>query len=568
MADRASALEALLGDAWQETNPTGFRALLAADEREDQLAAATEALDGFAFNRELVPTGLGGRLDSLEGLVATMRVLWRRDPCLGVGYAGSSYLAAVQVWVGGDESQRRAMADALSANRRFATAYNELEHGNDLTSAAFRATSGPDGWELHGRKDVVTNLGASDGMVLFARTSDRPGGRSHSLFLLPELDLASARLRSGPRYRSSGLRGVHLGGAEFLGYPVPAEALLGAPGQGLELGLRSFQVTRTTLPAMFLATAETGLRVTLTAAEERRLYGAPIVALPYVRASIARAAADLLAADALCAVAIRALHLLPKEAQLLAAAVKYLVPQLLKDVVDTLRMVLGAQSYLREGPAAIFQKLARDLAPIAFMHASRTACQAGLLPLLPRLAQRSWLGTDSAPGEAGLFRPGAPLPPMDFTALGLGIPWTDTVSATLAAVAEQPGGGLPTRFAAYFRDELARLRDDFTGLAPQDTTINASAAAFEAAHRYTVVLAAAACLGVWRHAGGGTGRGLGEDLWASAALDRLAARLPGRRPITAEERTELEDALFRQTADLHHAGRPLDLTGRPGNPDT
>jgi alkylation response protein AidB-like acyl-CoA dehydrogenase len=562
MADRASALEDLLGDPWQETNPTGFRALLAADEREEQLAAATEALDGFGFNRELVPTALGGRLDSLERLVEVTRVLWRRDPCLGVGYAGSSYLAAVHVWAAGDEAQRRAMADALAANRRFATVYNELEHGNDLAGAACRATAVPDGWQLRGRKDVVTNLGASDGMVLFARTSDRPGSRSHSLFLLPELDHASARLRPGPRHPSSGLRGVHLGGAEFLDYPVPADALLGAPGQGLELGLRSFQVTRTTLPAMFLATAETCLHVTIGAAEERRLYGSSIVALPYVRASIARAAADLLAADALCAVAVRALHLLPEQAPLLSAAVKYLVPQLLKDVVESLRMVLGAQSYLREGPAAIFQKLARDLTPIAFMHASRSACLTGLLPLLPRLAQRSWLGADAAPGEAGLLRPGAPLPPMDFTALRLGIPRADTAAATLAAVAGQPGGGLPIRFAAHFRDELARLREQFTALSPQDTTLDASPAALEAAHRYTVVVAAAACLGVWQHADRGAGSGLGDDLWVSAALDRLAARLPGGRPITAEERTELEEALFQQTADLHRAGRPLDLTGR------
>src|SRR5262249_33430039 len=148
-------------------------------------------------------------------------------------------------------------------------------------------------WLLTGRKEVVTNLRRADGLVLFARTSSAAGSRGHSQFLVDTGDLPGDGVRHLSRLRSSGMRGVQLGRAEFTDCPVPAGALLGRPGQGMEIALRSYQVTRAVFPAISVGPLDTALRLATEFALERRLYGATAADIPYVQATLARAYADL-----------------------------------------------------------------------------------------------------------------------------------------------------------------------------------------------------------------------------------------------------------------------------------
>ncbi|WP_051466509.1 acyl-CoA dehydrogenase [Actinomadura oligospora] len=552
-------LDGLLGDPWDAGNPTGFAALLEADEREEMHAESERVLDGYGLNAEFVPVGLGGRLAQVDRLVQVMRAVWRRDPCLGLGYGASSFIASVNVWSAGDERQRREVADLLLANRKVASAYHELAHGNDFSRAEFAAVRDGTGWRLDGRKEVVTNLRRADALVVFARTRPDPGSRSHAQFLVPKAGIPEGALRYLPRFPSSGMRGVQLGGAVFNGCPVPGDALLGdEPGRGIETALSSFQLTRSALPSMCVGVVDTGLRAALASALDRRLYGGAAADLPYVRAVIGRAQADLLAADAFATVVTRALHVLPEETGVSAPAVKYLVSRLLIDAMDELRTVLGARAYLRDGPFGVFQKLARDLAPAGFAHVSRAACQVTILPQLPRLARRAWF--EGGPAPAGLFRLGGDLPPLDFGALRPGAPRSDGLSGTLVETAETCSDGVVGRFAARFRDELDRLRRDCAALGPRDLTIDARPEAYALAGRYTVVLAAAACLGVGRH--GRDGLGDLDERWLPAALDRLDRRLGGPPVLTEPERRDLEEAMFRLARERHDGRRLLDLTGR------
>ncbi|MFD5715677.1 acyl-CoA dehydrogenase, partial [Streptomyces pharetrae] len=112
---RLDALAAVLGDADDPANPLGDRAVLDADERGEMLTAGEEALHAFGLNAEFVPADLGGRLTRLDHLVDVMRAVYRRDPCLGLGYGASSFIAGVNVWTAGDDTQRRAAAALLGA---------------------------------------------------------------------------------------------------------------------------------------------------------------------------------------------------------------------------------------------------------------------------------------------------------------------------------------------------------------------------------------------------------------------------------------------------------------------
>ncbi|MFI6154851.1 acyl-CoA dehydrogenase family protein [Kitasatospora sp. NPDC051170] len=552
----ADDLDTLLGDPADPANPVGHAAVLAADERQEMLAAGEDLLDTWGFNAEFVPARYGGRLTRADRLAESMRTLWRRDPALGLGYGFSSFLAAVNIWTAGTEDQRRDAARLLLGNRRIAATFHELDHGNDFAHADCTARPEAGHWQLTGRKEIVTNLRRAEAMVLFARTSPAPGSRSHSQFFVHRDDLPADRIRDLPRFPSSGMRGVQLGGAEFTDCPLPADALLGGEGRGIETALRSYQVTRVVIPAMTVGPLDTALRTALSCALDRRLYGGAVADIPYVRSVLARVYADLLAVDAFSGVGLRALHLTPDATAVYAPAAKYLTSRMVLDAFQDLRAVLGASGYLREGPYAIFQKMARDIAPATFAHVSRSACLVMILPQLPRLARRSWLS--GSPAAPELFDLGADLPELRLERLVAGLPSGDGVMAVLA----EPTGpgeqhGPLGRFVERLRTELRALREQCAALGPADITIDAGPAAFALADRYTVLLAASAALAVWRRGGGRH-----PETALIGVLDRLTERLGGAPVLTPAERERTEQFLFEAAVERHRDRKLFDLTAR------
>jgi alkylation response protein AidB-like acyl-CoA dehydrogenase len=553
-------LERAFGDPWAPDNPAGFAALLGADERQQMSVAGEDLLDTFRLGAEFVPVALGGRFTQVDRLVEVMRAVFRHDPCLGLGYGVSSFIAAVNVWAAGSAAQQRAVADLLLANRKVASAYHELAHGNDFSNAEFTAVRHTGGWLLNGRKEVVTNLARADAVVLFARTSHEPGSRSHSQFFVPKAAISGGTFRYLPRFPSSGMRGVQLGGAEFTDCLVPADSLLGLPGQGIETALCSFQLTRSALPAMLAGSLDTGLRAAISCATDRRLYGAAVAELPHVRAMIAGAFADMLTVDAFATVVTRSMHLIPAETGVFASAVKYLASRLLLDAMDDLAAVLGAQSYLRDGPYAIFQKHARDLPPAGFGHASRAACLVTILPQLPRLARRAWFADGPAPVAA--FRVGADLPPLRFDRLVAGGPATDGLAGALLELSDRD---LPTtlrRLSRRFADELGHLKQACAELRPRDLTIDATPQANELADRYVTVLAAAACLALWWHNQDHPSAFLRGDAWVTAALGRLSRRLGSPPALTPAEAEATLAPLMTEALARHEQRRTFDLSDR------
>ncbi|WP_330333154.1 acyl-CoA dehydrogenase [Streptomyces sp. NBC_00536] len=560
--DPVDRLEALFGDAGAPGNPVGRDAVLAADAEGAMLSAGEELLDGFGLNAHFVPEALGGRFTGPEDLIGVMRAVYRRDPALGLGYGTGSFMAAVNVWTSGSTRQQTWLAGHLLSGGRVACGYHELAHGNDFARAELTALPGPDGQLLvNGRKEVVANLGRAGAMVLFARTDEGPGSRSHSQLLLETARLAPAALTRLPRFATVGMRGVPLGGIEFTDCPVPADAVVGTPGHGLETAQRSFQLTRIALPGMTLGLLDTALRTALRGALGRNLYGGTAADLSLSRTVLAEAFADLLLADAFVTVAARAAHTAPAQSTVYASAVKLLVPALLMGAVSRLSELLGSQFYLRSGEQPLFQKLQRDVLPSAFGHASRVSCQAALLPQLPLTARRTWSADDGPALPATTFRPGEQLPQLDFGALKVTGGGRDPLSRTLLQGAERRTGedGAIAARASEYAAEVRALSAEAARLTPDQLGPAAPPHAFDLTTRWAGVLAAAACLGLWwERPDGGQGPGA-EPAWVLAALHRLGVHT-GRHHDPLPQ--PLSEVLYAELLRRHDAGLTFDHARR------
>lgn len=535
-------LEHVLGDPLDTNNPFGYARAIEADEQGDLSPEGEAALDRWGMNAEFVPRNLGGRWDTTTELVRRLRPLFRRDAALGVGYGVSSMVAAVNIWAAGSAEQQRELSKLLLSGGKVSVAYHELDHGNDFLRNAFSAK--PDeagGFVLHGTKHVINNASRAAAWVVFARTDEKAGGRSHSILLLDKSRLQGAidtgQLELLERFRTAGLRACHLAGLTFKGCRVPADRLVSSPGTGVDISLRSFQVTRIAMPGMAIGMLDTALRMAVDFARERKLYGTRVIDLPHVRSLLSDAMLDLLTADCLVRASARSLHLVPRHTSVYAAAVKYLVPSLLRDGMNALSVVLGARAYLRHGTYAIFGKMMRDMPVISVSHAGGVACLLTILSQLPALARRAERGAAPMPD---LFDERVPLPPLDFGALAIAAQGEDHLLGALPHARAKLAGNTagPQDLIRVVEDLIASLNDlrrASRELHPTETGVAAQPESFALARHYALQAAAAACTGVWLSEREPLGQAfVGQPVWIVAALSRLRARLRNTRPMLAQ----------------------------------
>lgn len=564
---RVAELESRLGDPRDPENPFGHRAVLEADEHGELIAEAEEMLTDFGLNAEFVPVALGGRLERIDSFGRVLRGVFRRDAALGLGYGVTSFLAAVAVWAGGTPDQKRRAAGLLLGGGRLAIAYHELAHGNDFVRNEFAAVPDPaGGYRLRGRKEVINNAERAEGLVLFSRTDPAPGSRSHSVLLVDKALVPEGAVTYLPRYTTVGVRGCRIGGFEFHDCPLPADALVGGEGEGVELALRSFQITRSVVPSMVIGDADTALRSVVGFAVDRQLYGRSVLEIPHARATLAGAFLDLLICDSLSLVGTRAVHLLPEETSVYAAVVKYLVPKLLNETTYDLSIVLGANFYVRQGEYGVFQKHVRDLPMTSLGHSGTAACQATIIPQLPRLARRAWFTGEPAPD--GLFRIDDPLPPLDTDRLVL----TNSADSLTASLVATGGAMERSADAGEYTDalrslvrglteELRSLQRQCAAMSPQDRTVLANPTSYALADRYALVLAAAACLNVWRQQRDDPRAPfLADPAWLAAALTRLGKRLGLTLPALPGG---CEGRVLDQVLERYYDARSYDLYDTP-----
>lgn len=172
-----------------------------------------------------------------------------------------------------------------------AFALSEPEAGSDVAALAMTARRDGDGWVLDGTKTWISNGGLADVYVVFARTGEAPGARGLSAFIVPA-DAPGLRVAE----RIPLIAPHPLATLAFEGCRVPAEALIGRPGEGFRIAMATLDVFRPTVAAAALGFARRAFDAALDRAAGRRLFGAPLADLQLTQAALAEMALSIDAA--------------------------------------------------------------------------------------------------------------------------------------------------------------------------------------------------------------------------------------------------------------------------------
>lgn len=257
-----------------------------------------------------------------------------------------SSLIATIITANADEQQRAAWLPQIADGSQLAClCLTEPEHGSDAAALSLRARPDGDGWRLTGEKTSISMGMDADTALVFARTSD-DGARGVSAFYI-ELD---DRHLQRSAFSDLGGRSIGRASLAFDEHPVPATALVGAPGSGFVECMRGFDYSRAVIGMMTLGTAQAAIDDALAYATQRTAFGEPISRRQGVTFPLVELATQIRAARLLCLEALwRKDHGLPHAVE--ANMVKWWAPKLSVEACHQALLTFGHTGYSDEVPA-------------------------------------------------------------------------------------------------------------------------------------------------------------------------------------------------------------------------
>ena len=260
------------------------------------------------------------------------------------------------VLAGSENVKHRWLPGVLAGTTMAAFAMTEPEAGSDI--GAITTTAQRDGSEyvLNGKKTLISNAGIADFYVVFASTDPSAGNKGLTAFVVP------AETPGFRFVRALTLSAPHpLGDIAFDNARIPADARLGAEGDGFRLGLGTLDRLRPTVGAAACGMAERALAEALRHAGTRRQFGAPLSANQLIQAKLARMATDLAAARLLVYRAAWEKDHGTERITLEAAMAKSFATEAAQRIVDDAVQILGGRGVLASHPVDRLYRSVRSL---------------------------------------------------------------------------------------------------------------------------------------------------------------------------------------------------------------
>ena len=321
-------------------------------ERTRTLAATTlgaiaDAGSTGEVNRPLIKAladhGLLDVIFAAEGDISAMALclireaLARHSPDAETAFALQGLGAGPIVQAGTAETRERWIPRVADGSAVAAFALTEPEAGSDPAGLSLRAEpDGDGGYRLTGEKLWISNAPDADVYSVFARTSiEEKGARGLTAFAIP----GDSPGLSGERRQL--LTPHAIGSLTFEGVYAGAEQVLGEPGAGFRVAMRTLDLFRPSVGAFAIGMARAALDLAADYALERQTFGKPLKDHQAVAHRLAQLEAETEAARLLVHQAAFA-HDERKHDPALAAMSKLLATEVAQQAVDAAIQFHGA----------------------------------------------------------------------------------------------------------------------------------------------------------------------------------------------------------------------------------
>ena len=247
------------------------------DENEEFSESLTRQMGDIGLFGMVVPEKYGGQgLDYISYIIA-MEEIARIDGSQAATLAAGNSLGISPIYEFGSEEQKiKYLPDLCRGKTLMGFGLTEPNAGSDAGATKTTAVKDGDSWIINGRKTLTTNANTpmTKGSVVQAVTGLRTDGRpDYSCFIVengtPGFTLNT--LKKKLMWRGSNTAELFLSKCR-----VPADALLGRPGDGFKQMLATLDGGRLSIAAMGLGCAQGAYEAALRYSKERVQFGRPI----------------------------------------------------------------------------------------------------------------------------------------------------------------------------------------------------------------------------------------------------------------------------------------------------
>ena len=235
----------------------------------------------FSQMGELGLTGLpfeetwgGSGFDFLAYAIA-VEELGRVDPSAADTLSSHLSLGAVPIWKQGTSEQKEQyLIPLVEGKKQGAFGLTEANAGSDALNMSTKAVLDGNAWVLNGRKIFITNAGAADIYIVFARTGDKSlKSKAFSAFIVEK---GTPGFTFGKYEKKMGLRGTQNCDLIFEDCRITKENLLGQEGEGFKIAMETLDGGRIGIAAQSVGLAQGAFEAALDYAKQRVQFGRPI----------------------------------------------------------------------------------------------------------------------------------------------------------------------------------------------------------------------------------------------------------------------------------------------------
>ena len=260
--------------SWCADNLTGRFA----DDLDSECRMLVRELGASGFLKLTVANG--GTRPDVRSLAIARETLAYHSALADFAFAMQGLGSGAISLFGTVEQKREWLPRVASGQAIAAFAMTEPESGSDAANMSTSAMRDGNEWVLVGEKTLISNGGIADFYVTFARTGEGEGARGLSAFIVPAEAVAVAE-------RIEVIAPHPLARLTFDNVRVPADAILGEPGEGFRIGMETLNLFRVTVGAAALGFARRALDEALSFATNRRLGSATLADNPVTQAKLA-----------------------------------------------------------------------------------------------------------------------------------------------------------------------------------------------------------------------------------------------------------------------------------------
>ena len=256
---------------------------------------------------------------------------------------------------GSDELKAKYLPPVARGDAMFSYGLSEREAGSDTASMKSRARRDGDDWILNGQKSWITNAGESEYYTVLAVTD--PEGRRGANVTAFVVERGDDGFSFGEPERKMGIKGSPTRELHFDNVRIPGDRIIGAPGEGLKIALRTLGHTRVAIGAQALGTAQGALDFAVGYVKERKQFGKRIADFQGIQFMLADMAMTVEAARQMVYVAAAKSERNDADLRFFGAAAKAYASDVAMQVTTDAVQLLGGYGYTRDFPV---ERMMRD----------------------------------------------------------------------------------------------------------------------------------------------------------------------------------------------------------------